>query len=429
MELSPDKILSNYSNGTLDKETTIEKLIDLIENSNFHNIRTEGVNVLGKIGIKSQNIFNLLENLLISDSDESVRIAAARIINRDYYENAFKPINWALIYEYSPELLKILYQTIIKTLNFLVSTNSRSMLENGLKYVKNSEFKIGYETLYEQKTIEKLEIQELSDILINFYTLLFFKKKFWRIQYKISNSKIIELDFQFKGLKTVPEEIKNLKFLKKLSLRYNQITTIPDWIDSLTLLEELDLYSNSLTSLPSSIGKLRFLKFLSLNINKLEELPNEICSLSHLEVLDLGLNQLKVIPESIGDLISLKKLNLFENYLTFLPASLGELINLEYLNVSCNMIISLPESLGNLSKLKVLNCEKNKLKSIPKFIKNLILLEYLNISKNNLVEIPESVINLEFLKEFYFGGNNLTQIPQFIEKLGEKGIQVYPNYY
>ncbi len=429
MELSPDSILKNYKNGKVNKESSIEQLIDLIENSNSLSIRASCVNALGKIGIVDEKIFNLLENLLISDSDEGVRTEAARIIHRDYFKNAFKLVSWALLHEFSLDLLKQLHETILKIINYLVMSNSRSIIEEGITSIRTSEIKNGFEKLFLLTTLKDLTNDTLASYLTNFFTLLYLKKKFWRLRYKVAECLVVELDFQFKGLIKVPEEIKYLKFLKKLSLRYNQIASIPNWIESLIFLEELDLYSNSLTFLPSCIGNLRSLKNFSLSINKLEKIPEEICSLSRLEILELGLNQLKALPRSVGELISLKKLNIFENYLTHVPFSIGNLHELEYLNLSCNNLSSLPESLGSLKLLKVLNCENNQLIALPESIKNLGSLEYLNISKNKLVSLQESLIFLASLKEFYFGRNNLVQIPRFIEKLGEKGVQVYPKHH
>ena len=133
-------------------------------------------------------------------------------------------------------------------------------------------------------------------------------------KYDITTEKIIELDFIFKGLTKLPEAIKHLTNLKKLTLRYNQITELPDWIESLLALESLNLNINNINKLPATIGSLLNLKELLLWKNELQDLPNSICFLQSLEHLNLRLNQLKLLPHDLGNLIIIDHLN---SYLTF----------------------------------------------------------------------------------------------------------------
>ena len=71
MELSPKFIQKNYGNKKLDKFSAINQLISIIENSENIQARIEGINVLAEINANTENVFKLLENLLISDSHEN----------------------------------------------------------------------------------------------------------------------------------------------------------------------------------------------------------------------------------------------------------------------------------------------------------------------------------------------------------------------
>ena len=77
MVITPTKIYEDFRNKILDKHSAVDILISLIENSKNNNIRTESVGFIEKIGYNHDKIFRLFENLLISDSNKEVRIAAA----------------------------------------------------------------------------------------------------------------------------------------------------------------------------------------------------------------------------------------------------------------------------------------------------------------------------------------------------------------
>ena len=55
--LEPNKIYNNYIDGNISKEVASDLLITLIENSDFHMNRIEGLEILEKIGLRSEKIF------------------------------------------------------------------------------------------------------------------------------------------------------------------------------------------------------------------------------------------------------------------------------------------------------------------------------------------------------------------------------------
>jgi len=116
-----------------------------------------------------------------------------------------------------------------------------------------------------------------------------------------------------------PEELCNLKDLKKLSITTNELCgSIPENIGNLINLEYLWLYYNNLTgTIPPSIGNLTKLKSLNLHGNNLSgNIIDEIGNLVSLETLDLHKNQLEGdIPDSLKELQNLKRLYLNENNL------------------------------------------------------------------------------------------------------------------
>ena len=87
MEFDPEKIIKHYQKKTLDKNSAKEKLLSIIENSESVGLRLESINVLEKLEIENDvDIYRVLENLLISDLSEKIRIASAQIIKRKFMD-------------------------------------------------------------------------------------------------------------------------------------------------------------------------------------------------------------------------------------------------------------------------------------------------------------------------------------------------------
>lgn len=432
MEISPKQIYLEYENGNLEKKIAVDHLIALINNSDDANLRIVSIEILEKIGSKDENIFSLLENLLISDSNEKVRNSAASVLKSLFFDKILEPMRFALFHEESTSCLNTIYLTLIEIIQNLVKRQdslTKSILFNEVNNIRKREFKIGFETLCEKNGINNFINKELADILINYFTIVFLEKTYWRLKYKIEKCKIIELDFIFKGLTSLPLPIKYLTSLKTLILRYNQLTSLPNWVNSLSSLENLNININNLNKLPESLGLLKSLKQLLLWKNELKNLPESIGSLSSLEILNIRLNQLNALPESIGNLKNLKELNLHDNHLTYIPISIKALNSLEKLNLSWNSIDTLPNSIGTLSSLKFLDLERNELSSLPNSIGDLTSLKILNLSDNKLKEIPESIGKLGSLQSLNLSRNELDFLPKSINKLTSlKEVYLAENY-
>jgi hypothetical protein len=442
----------------LDKQSAVQHLIALIENSTKIKQRLESLQILREISFNFENfggewdsLMSFFENLLISDTDEIIRNEAALILCHEYEEKALNPMRWALHHEESPLCLQTIFNSLIKIVENLIlrkESIAKLILVHEIKQINDKDFKIGFEILKSTKGAVDFTLRALADILINYFALVYLKKSYWRLKYRIEECKILELDFIFKGLTKLPNAIKQLKYLKKLTLRYNQITELPDWIESIRDLEYLNLNVNNINTLPATIGSLSHLEELLLWKNELQSLPDSICSLHSLKFLNLRLNQLKLLPYDIGNLINLLELNLHDNKLIEVPESISSLKLLETLNLSWNLLTTLsssitnlnslkllnlernelseiPESIGSLTSLETLNLEDNKLENVPETIGSLKMLKILNISHNRLITLPNSILSLENLEELYLNDNNLDIDSTLMKKLIDKGLKIY----
>ena len=138
------------------------------------------------------------------------------------------------------------------------------------------------------------------EIVKNYLIFNALEQKFNRIDFKLSNGLLIDLDLSNVSshisrsniLKSLPNYLGELTHLKKLDLKINRLSTLPESISSLSSLEFIDLSYNKIKYLPKSIGSLSSLKTLYLRYNDLKSLPNSISSLKNLRILDLRVNKL-----------------------------------------------------------------------------------------------------------------------------------------
>lgn len=110
-------------------------------------------------------------------------------------------------------------------------------------------------------------------------------------------------------------------------------------------IKHVNLDGWNLKSIPEEVFELRDLKSLSLEFNQLTEIPDEISNLTSLTRLYLNYNSLKRLPESIGKLLSLKSLNIIHNDISNLPESIQDLKNLKYISVRGTKITQVPKFL------------------------------------------------------------------------------------
>jgi HEAT repeat protein len=99
MALNPKKIYNEFKKKVIDKESAVDSLIYLIENAESDETRLKCIKTLQKISSKNDKTFSILENLLISDSNEEIRILAANNLDVLFQEKALAPLQWTLEYE------------------------------------------------------------------------------------------------------------------------------------------------------------------------------------------------------------------------------------------------------------------------------------------------------------------------------------------
>jgi Leucine-rich repeat (LRR) protein len=506
MALIPSKIYDDYQNNRIDKKKAIDLLITLVENVEDSLIRKESIEVLGKIDFKYVEVFKILENIFISDSDEDLRFSAAKILSSKFSKKTLVPFLWALQHESSYNTLI----TIIKSLEEIGDKTIDSILLKEMKKFDSDKFDFNLIPIFTENNLEQLPKIEIGEILINNITIKSFTTKFDKIKYETENGMVVKLDFShvdnqvinWKDRDALEDRtdilgIQNLKYLENIELfpiqwsikneftfkisialitsleRLNnevakkaiksQLTTISNEkfkssikaftnvktkFDNLSLSQLSEILTNylsisflkkkypsldynaekgevvsikiegeSLITLPKFIQNFRSLGSLVLKNCRLASLPESIGSFIHLQVLDLEGNNLKTLPKAISSLSSLRMLNLSNNQLIKVPYALGTLTSLQYLNLKTNNLGELPRSIGYLSSLKYFNVRGNNLKKIPPSIGSLKSLQTLNLSLNKLKDLPRSIGLLYSLENLNLDHNNLTELPKSLNTI------------
>ncbi|TFG00712.1 MAG: hypothetical protein EU541_01520 [Promethearchaeota archaeon] len=446
-----------------EKLSDFNHLISIIENSENIKDRIESLQELAKVGEANERYYNLLENLLISDSNHKIRYLAANSLKELFLNKSFIPMKWSFKHESSVKCLI----AITNTLGAINNSKSRKFLWNELQNVSIKKYREHIDTLLEKRKLDGYSGPKLAELLNNCHVIRFLENKFGKLRYSLKLGKVIrldlsnanshvfnykilklpdfigvlkdltKLDLRFNRIKSIPNSIKNLTSIKYLDLSYNKIKKLPTDINSLQLLEYLNLKSNKIMSLPQGIKDLSNLKTLNLRSNNLASIPNNLDELenleelilrgnnldklplsfvgSHLRILELGLNNFKIIPNSLRNLKDLKILGLEGNQIHYIPQWIGKLDSLEILRLHNNHVHKLPSSIGNLNKLEKLTLWNNNLKLLPDSFKKLTNLKNLNLNWNNLERVPKNLPqNLEILSLW---GNKIHKIPKSIEKL------------
>ncbi len=270
------------------------------------------------------------------------------------------------------------------------------------------------------------------------------------------------------------EWFKNLKKIKRLTLRNQYFTKVPEWLREFNSLEMLDLGGNDITIIPDWLLNLKELKHFNVianpieinqeNINILKVLFDRVENRGRAKVpstielsfhVNIPLENLKIIneiekqkyyvlnkdvrgwfnlnpPERIykfkeGQLIECTILGDYYK-LESLPENFGVFKNLQKMTITKSPLVSLPESIGELNKLKELDLSNNKLTSLPESFVNLTSITKLNLSGNKFTEIPTQLWSLTELTELNLDNNPfsdeekniITKVPDLILKYLKK---------
>jgi len=232
-------------------------------------------------------------------------------------------------------------------------------------------------------------------------------------------ARLEKLYLEKNDLTSIPEGVKKLSSLRKLTLWDNKIDNISLQPGDLPNLEEIKLGLNKLTAFPDDLSLLPNLKLISFYENQISYVSPDIKKFTRLEELDLRGNKISSLPAEFGELKELRKLDLYENQLSFITPLLN-LISLEELKIGDNKIEDIPDNIDMLKNLKALSLSSNPIRKIPESIRDLKSLNYISIDGNDSTKLPaylSLVATLPELKTLSIALGGVEEMPPEFEKL------------
>jgi hypothetical protein len=190
MSLKPKLILRDFNSGKISKDSAIKTLIYLINISENNLLRLDSIEILSTIGSNHKSLFILFENLLISDSDERIRIASFNILKKLFPIKAIRPISHAIEREDGDLLISLI--------EFLEEVRFPKRRELLIKKIKTFN-KTYLNFLVIDSNLGNLRYIELKEIILNYLMYLSFESLYFH-RHKIP----LALDFyDFKFLSNI----------------------------------------------------------------------------------------------------------------------------------------------------------------------------------------------------------------------------------
>ncbi|MBY9014228.1 MAG: hypothetical protein KGD68_00910 [Candidatus Lokiarchaeota archaeon] len=263
ISLNPNTIYQKILQNKINKIEGIEFLISIIEKSDNTNARLESLKILYRLKTQDHIVFKTLENCIISDEYEEIRIISAKNILGNYLQAGEKCLEWALLNDKSSRFLKVLGKML----------NDPKVDQYEILYAIYLQ---RLEKIAEKFDLVSEEVPFLLDIEFNIDNYTSFN---WSsnskliydddVMFKIQDQHISELSISLRN--QIPSSIKLLKNLKNLNLSCNNLTNLPNTLSDLTNLESLDLSWNDFKVVPDVLNELKLIEKINFQNNLIQK--------------------------------------------------------------------------------------------------------------------------------------------------------------
>ena len=261
--LNPNSIYKNILQNKINRVEGIEFLISIIEKSENTRSRLESLKILYRLNTQDQIVFKTLENCIISDEFEEIRIISAKIILENYFDAGENCLEWALLNDRSSKFLR----TLGKALNDPEVDQFKSLYSIYLQRL--------------EKIAEKLDVvsEEVSFLLDLEFNLDNYNSFNWNpnskliygddIMFEVQDQRISELSISLRD--QIPSSIKLLKNLRNLNLSCNNLTDLPSSLGDHTNLKSLDLSWNDFIDIPGVLNELKSIEKINIQNNLIQK--------------------------------------------------------------------------------------------------------------------------------------------------------------
>jgi len=291
MDVNPHTILNYYNSNRIDKFTAIKLLTSVIEKQDEEEFRVEAILTLNALKVKTKTLFIFFENLLLSDSSNVIRNAAAQYLSKHFLEISFSVFKWVIQHETSYDCLITVANSLVK----IHTSESKLILYERVKKIReikylnvdkgyaNKKYRKALKSYFKKYNTKDLSHSHLARILINFITIRILVEKIPNVYFELDENLLLidkldlsdYLEFEVKG---TPWGWKN---------NIHNLLQIPG-LSNLVNLKTLDLSNNQIDDL-EGITELINLTHLILSNNKIEDIKNikYLKKLVNLQFIDL----------------------------------------------------------------------------------------------------------------------------------------------
>ena len=255
--LTPDRIINNNLDGTLNNSEAIENLLLLVEQSDDQRIRVNSIEALKRFFLNDKNkketIFKILENCVVSDENISVQCTAAKILIQQFPKKCKKPLLWVIQHEKSA-YVKIRLIELFKTIdeefyNYLfekfIEIHTRNYIKDGV-CAKEATVLWLLEDLGGWENFKKIDLEEEVPCVVEYYNQDCYYKMNSRGNIvgiyissypnrDITYTNTQESHFQCKSINFIPEQICSL--LKLEEFYFNSTIPPDEYPDSILTLK------------------------------------------------------------------------------------------------------------------------------------------------------------------------------------------------
>ena len=104
-----------YEKREFNKSTALYYLRSIVEHTEDITLKLDSIEIISIIKPETNDYFNFLEHILISDKNYQVRGLTAKVIIENFPKLAFEPIKWILEREESDLCVELIRNAIIKS--------------------------------------------------------------------------------------------------------------------------------------------------------------------------------------------------------------------------------------------------------------------------------------------------------------------------
>ena len=219
------------------------------------------------------------------------------------------------------------------------------------------------------------------------------------------------------------------RHLQVLQIRTKGIRTIPEGIKDLENVTRLWLVEGDLEGFPSAVCQLNKLTQLDLSGNeKIKEIPPGTCGkMKRLRVLYMYRCGLTCLPEDLDQMVNLERLDLRDNSLSHLGNGLKNMTKLTYVDLGDNPFESLEEEFpfDTLVNIERLSLDQTNMKTLPGGIGQMVKIKSISLYGNQLQCLPKEICNLPSDATVILDDNPLSSPPLDVCESGMPSIKSY----